>query len=689
MKGLAVMLALVLGVMDSAVAREEILAFHSDIQVFADASMIVTETLRVRAAGHEIKRGIYRDFPTDYQDRFGNRYRVGFAVIEVLRDGAREDYHTERRGDGVRVSIGHQDRLLRPGEYTYTLRYRTQRQLGFFKGHDELYWNVTGNDWAFPLLKVSATVRLPPGLPAEALRPEGYTGYRGDTGHDYEASVDVDGSVRFAATRPLARGEGLTIVVAWPKGYIAAPSTGEQLGYLLSDNLPYLIGAGGLGLLLVFYLSIWHRYGRDPTPGVIIPLYEPPAGYSPASLRFVRRMGYDHKTFATALVNLAVNGLVEITEKGKKFVLLRTAKEARDLAPGEKALLRALFVSTKPGARKSPELQQLLERLREQRGAFNLLPPVLARLVQQRAGLDRDAVPAPEGASADVERVVLERKNHSRIRAALTAHKEALKRDYDKIYFRTNTAWLLPGGIITLLTLVGAALTLQGEAMAVSLFMSLWLSFWSIAVIVLLRQVWGVWRGASSVLEWVGALFTSAFALPFLLGELAGLYVLTTEGAPAILVILVAAIALNLLFYQLLKAPTRAGRALLDKADGLQLYLEVAEKDEMHFRHPPEKTPALFERFLPYALAMDVENPWAERFAGLFHRLEQEGHAYRPAWYRGRHWSSSRIGGFSSALGSSLGAAVAGSSTAPGSASGSGGGGSSGGGGGGGGGGGW
>jgi len=154
-------------------------------------------------------------------------------------------------------------------------------------------------------------------------------------------------------------------------------------------------------------------------------------------------------------------------------------------------------------------------------------------------------------------------------------------------------------------------------------------------------------------------------------------------------VILISAIVINLLFHQLLKAPTRAGRRLLDEMEGFRQFLEVAEREEMNFRNPPEKTPELFERFLPYALALGVEQHWMERFAGLFLRLEERGEHYRPVWYHGNNWQVQNLGNFSNALGSSLGSALSSSSAAPGSSSGSGGGGSSGGGGGGGGGGGW
>ena len=57
-------------------ADERILAYHSDIRIDADGAMTVTETIRVRAEGTNIRRGIYRTFPTTYRDRAGNAYRV-------------------------------------------------------------------------------------------------------------------------------------------------------------------------------------------------------------------------------------------------------------------------------------------------------------------------------------------------------------------------------------------------------------------------------------------------------------------------------------------------------------------------------------------------------------------------------------------------------------------------------------
>ncbi|HET9701954.1 MAG TPA: DUF2207 domain-containing protein, partial [Burkholderiales bacterium] len=177
---LLVLLAAVLAF--PAAAAEVILDYHSDIRVLADASLVVEETIRVRAEGDSIKRGIYRDFPTVYPTPLGGRTRVEFVVMEASRDGQPEPWHTENLQNGVRVYLGRKEVPLEPGEYTYSITYGTSRQLGFFDTHDELYWNVTGNEWAFPILRASARVALPRSVGANDLKLEAYTGRQGDKG---------------------------------------------------------------------------------------------------------------------------------------------------------------------------------------------------------------------------------------------------------------------------------------------------------------------------------------------------------------------------------------------------------------------------------------------------------------------------------------------------------------------------
>jgi len=217
-------------VLQPGVAAERINSFHSEILVERDGSLLVEETVRVTAEGDRIKRGIYRDFPTDYKDLVGNRYRVAFDLVDVRRDGRTESYRTERLSNGVRTYIGSENVFLDSGEHSYSIRYRTDRQLGFFEKHDELYWNVTGNGWVFPIEQASARVRLPTGVPFESIGVEGYTGPAGSKEQDYRAEIDRDGAAVISTTAPLPAYHGLTIVVTWPKGYVAEPTDSQRIG---------------------------------------------------------------------------------------------------------------------------------------------------------------------------------------------------------------------------------------------------------------------------------------------------------------------------------------------------------------------------------------------------------------------------------------------------------------------------
>jgi uncharacterized membrane protein YgcG len=160
----------------------------------------------------------------------------------------------------------------------------------------------------------------------------------------------------------------------------------------------------------------------------------------------------------------------------------------------------------------------------------------------------------------------------------------------------------------------------------------------------------------------------------------------TTGGGLFTLLFLVAALVANGIFGKLLKAPTIAGQQVMDRIRGFKMYLDVAEGEDLKRIKGPPLTPQLFETYLPAALALGVEQKWAERFAEVF-RLQAPN--YQPSWYAGSGWNAANIGAFSSNFSSSFSSAISSSSTAPGSSSGGGGGGSSGGGGGGGGGGGW
>ena len=618
----------------AAYAAERILSFDSHIRVNVNGMMQVTETIRVFAEGVSIKHGIYRDFPTRYKDSSGKNIEVVYRMARVTRDGAIEEFRVQRQGNGIRVYIGRKAVDVSPGEHTYELMYVTERQLGFFKDHDELYWNVTGNGWAFDIERASASVDLP-SLARDSIKEvDGYTGIQGAKGKEFESHRDDEGRVIFQTTRSLGKQEGLTLLVAWKKGAVLEPSGAQRAGYFIKDNLGVVLGGAGLVILFLFFLFTWDQVGRDPVKGVIIPLFYPPDGFSPSALRYLTKMGFDNKAMACAVINMAVKGYLTIDEAIDGVTrLTKIGQSVEKLSPEEAVLARELFQN---------------------------------------------------GASLE-----LKTSNHETVARGILRMKNALAKSMDQHYFVTNQGYFAVGLLISLLVLAVVILFGANQPSA-AIFMMCWLSIWTLGVIglaaMVVQQWGGVIKGSGSPL---GALFMTFFALPFFVGEVFGIVFFCQATSAGVVAVSLSAIILDAVFYHLLKAPTLQGRRVLDQVDGFKMYLGVAEKDHLKTLGRPQETTELFEQYLPFALALDMEQAWAERFSDVLARASVEGRQYHPSWYRGALWSTAGCAGFATGLGVSLSNSISSSSVAPGSSSGGGGGGSSGGGGGGGGGGGW
>ena len=561
-----------------AFAQERILSYDSELQINTDGSLDVREHIKVRAEGTSIRRGITRDFPTRYKDRYGNKVVVDFGVIGVQRDGKAEPWFTENLSNGVRINTGNDDFLPVPAEYTYTLHYRTTRQVGFFADHDELYWNAIGLGWDFAIETGSVELRLPKPVPVDQLNAEGYTGPEGSKQQNYTASVPAAGIARWQLTQPLAPHEGLTIVLSFPKGLVPQPSRAQRLMLLLKDNRGVLVALAGLLLMLAFCFRRWHALGRDPEPGIVIARYDPPSGYSPAALRFIQRMAHDNRAFSADVLALAVAGFLRIErDKGllkDEWTLVRETGEggrAETLPQSQQVLLAGIFAKGSP--------------------------------------------------------LVLKNTSASVMQQAQSGHSKTLSTLYDGKMFKINGGSVGLAAIILVLTGIAAFVVAGGS------------------------------------------------------------------GVPAIIAVLVLMMFVLIAFGSLVRAPTPEGRKMLDEIEGLKRYLNVAERDELASMPGPEITGAnegmpmldakRYEFLLPYAVALEVEDAWTNKFTLAVGAAAAAAATAGIAWYRGGAMDS--LGSLSKAVGSSLSSQIASSSSPPGSSSGSGGGGSSGGGGGGGG----
>jgi uncharacterized membrane protein YgcG len=624
----AITLLIALAASVPARAAEQILRFVSNVTVERNGDLSVTETIRVEAEQNAIKHGILRDFPTTYVRPDGSRVVVGFDVQSVTLDGAGTAWSTEALANGVRVRIGSADTMLSVGEHEFVIRYLTTRQIGFFAAYDELYWNATGTGWTFPIDVAEARITLPEAMPFE--QTAFYTGPQGATGKDAAIIAQQPGHIVFRTTHALPSGNGLTVAAAWPKGIVAAPDAAEQANWWLQDNFPAAVAGLGLFAILAFYGLVWLRIGRDPPRGTIIPLFGPPEGLSAAAVRYVERMKFDDRCFTAAIIDLGVNGHIRLTGTGKQTVIWRQ-DGGKPIAAPESAMKTKLFAA-KPS-------------------------------------------------------VALTQSNYATLGGAKGALREVLDRSYDGKLFTDNYGWSGLGLVLVVALLVVTDVlisTTYDGARAQALIFAMWIPLLPIVGGALMIR-------AGRRRESWGGLMIAAGVAGIALGAGLGVVVTTLGGRGAIdLIPGIAAyilVPLALLGFHWLQAPTKAGRGVMDRIEGFRQYLGVAEEDRLNALNPPDKTPELFERFLPYAIALDVENHWAKRFSAVLAAAGTSAAA--AAWYQGNNLASDPVA-FTHQLSGALAQTIASASSPPGSGGGgSSSGGSSGGGGGGGGGSGW
>lgn len=545
-------------------AAEELIESY-DIRIHVDSKgkLVVNERIKVQAEGFQIKRGIFRSFPTRYKDKDGFNVVVDFEVLGVTRNGQNEPFNVDVNYDESIVYVGKEDVFIQSGIHLYEISYTTSRQLGFFDDFDELYFNAIGGQWDFEIKNASVHVVFPDSTVLE--NPFVFSGYLGDSGCNCDVSINKN-ELFIRTNTSLYPQEYLTFAVAFQKGIIAPPLTQDQIVFFLRDNSSVFIGFFLLIVILGYYYIAWRKVGKDPRKGTIIPLFEPPNNYSPAEISYIINMKYKDNALTASLVNMAIKGHIKIVNKGKVFSIHKLNDNLTELTPEERLISKTLFplVSLFVFTNKNAKRLQSLESMLTSRLATKKMPK----------------------------------------------------------YFLYNGQENMVGIIISVVAFV---------------FFAFFASH---------------------------PVFVIVFA--------------------AVLVLII------ILFNYLLKAPTASGRLVMDEIEGFKMYLETAEKIYLDKQHAPELNVEHFEKLLPYAIALDVENKWARQFEVHLSRSKSGSAAaeYSPSWY-------SHTGGLfrpamlTAAVASSFSSAIATSSIAPGSSSGSSGGGFSGGGGGGGGGGGW
>jgi uncharacterized membrane protein YgcG len=376
-------------------------AFDATYQIRADGTVAATEDIQVNFGMLE-RHGIFRDIPVEYVYSEESNRRIDITDVSVADGSNPVRFELIDSGPNLRIKIGDPEAIV-TGEPRYIITYTINDGLNPFDDHDELFWNVTGNDWAVQIESASAVVTVPrTGI-------ERVTCFEGPTGSTALCASSNDAvSASFRARSSLDRGSGLTLVVGLSKGLVAVgPPVLVPVGRVDEGGGDTLAQAAdlfdfnalmiGLSVLVaVFVLSalawLWWIAGRDrwfgnnyylnsdAPPEEIRPMfaretivveYQPPDLPSgrrlrPAEIGVLLDEKADTLDVSATIVHLAVRRHLQIKEtesggvfglfKSRDYELVRESEPpqgereefADGLKPFESRLIDALFEAGSP-----------------------------------------------------------------------------------------------------------------------------------------------------------------------------------------------------------------------------------------------------------------------------------------------------------------------------------------------------
>lgn len=309
---------------------EKIYMFDVDITVLDNAEIQVVETITINAKREKIRLGIYRDIPTSLLE--------SAEPLSLTMDNKPHPFFTEKKPNFLRINFG-DEHFLPYGLHTYRFEYKYKGALNFNKGFDELYWNVTGNQWDFDIDQARVHITFPEQVHIQENGISVYTGTLYSRGKDAQSIAPLT----YQTTRPLHPREGFTIAIPFDKGAILPPSLFSTLQQNLSPIA--LICLLICAALFVYFLITWLKVGKDPSYLAIVQ-YDPPAGISAAFTYYLYHERIDAKLISCIILDLAMKGYIEVHESRdifKKTVLELKKLPTNDLPWEEYLFCTKLF----------------------------------------------------------------------------------------------------------------------------------------------------------------------------------------------------------------------------------------------------------------------------------------------------------------------------------------------------------
>ncbi|OOV20152.1 DUF2207 domain-containing protein [Flavobacterium sp. LM4] len=574
-------------------AQERILNFDVKVKIEKSGTIEVVENITIKAEGNVFKHGLLRTFPLTRKDKDGNDIDVKYSINSIEKDGATEDYFTKEEGNYWKIYIGDAAVELENGTYKYQISYSVPFQIGYFDNYDELYWNVTGNGWDFPIDKATCQFYLP----SENNKFENlhcYTGSEGSSASNCTSSLNESKTIVTFSARQLRSNEGLTVAVSFPKGIIDPPTLAQKSNSFYKQIKTYFWSVVfGIGMFVFFFFS-WRKHGKDPVKRTVIPEFLPPFDWSPALVGYVYHRELNAKIHMASLVNTAVKGAVKISstiESGifvneNKYEIEVLEKDSKSLSSEESAIVDSFSKKAK---------------IKVQDSNYRIFEKAYSKWTK-----------------AIEDQIKLE-----------------------EIYQNNTRLKWIGFAVFVIGGLIYEILSKNKGFVNYTFYTGLICAVAALTYWFLQKEE----RTGLVILRFLFAFFTYPLAI--------GIFLMTIPFLSTIQIVVIGIVFLMYIFYVVtLGKFTEKGAEEFNRLEGFKLYLETAEKDRMNMLNPPELTPQLFEKLLPYAIALGVEIKWGKQFEEILELAK-----YNPEWYQGNDTFYRQPTLFLSGFGNSVSAA--------------------------------
>ncbi|MBC5838921.1 DUF2207 domain-containing protein [Flavobacterium muglaense] len=538
-------------------AQERIIHFDTKIQIQHSGIIQVTENIQIKAEGNQFKHGLLRVLPLNRKDKDGNDVDLGYEISSIKKDGIEEPYFTKEEDDFYKIYIGSKDRELDAGTYTYQITYSMPYQIGYFEGYDELYWNVTGNDWEFSIDHATCEIYLPTEN-AEFKSLYSYSGAEGAKGSNANNLLINNKTVASFSIDGLRPYEGLTVAASFDKGLVLPPSTLEKSAsfYKQIKEMLWSVLFGIAALFFCYYQRFVKKRNRS---NAIIPEFRPPFDWSPAIVGYVYNNGFNDEVYMASVINTAVKGAIKINE----------------------TIDEGVFTNSK--IYEIEVLKKTPSNLSDEEEAF--FKPLANRV-----------------------RILVSMTSYKIFEKAYNAWQNRVTKQIKIDTYHVSTTRKKIVGFLLLVN-VGLIFLLLSKTKGYANY-----AFLMIAIV---GSV-GVTLWIRNKIEHIGLMILRGllcffWVIPTVFIYIVSLFMVTWMqlGVQVILILAYIVYVYNI------EKHTQIGIEAMERIGGFKLYLETAEKDRINMLNPPEQTPELFEELLPYAIALDVDVAWGKQFENV------------------------------------------------------------------------